>query len=309
MGHPPRVVSLLPAATEIVAALGMADTLHGVSHECDYPSAVNAKPRVTHCEIHGNAQASDAIDRWVRERLARTGSLYTLDEAALRTIAPDLILTQGLCDVCAPSYDSVAALAATLPGPPQVLNLEPQCLSDILANIRSVGAALGVPERAEALVASLEARITAVRARMAGAPRRRCVVLEWIAPPFANGHWGPELTEIAGGIDPLGRKGADAVEVPWAAVVDAAPEVLVLVCCGYDLARTRADVPLLTAQPGFASLPAAREGRVYAVDGAAYFSRPGPRIIDSLEILAAIIHPERHGGRLPATGVERLALT
>ena len=301
-----RVVSLLPAATEIVAALGMEDALCGVSHECDYPESIRQKPRVTHCEIHGNALASDASDRWVREQLSATGSLYTLDEQALRTIAPDLILTQGLCDVCAPSYESVAAIAARLPGPPRVLNLEPQSLADVLDNIGTVGAALGVPERAAELLHELTMRITAVRTRASEQPRRRCVVLEWISPLFVNGHWGPELTEIAGGFDPLGRQGSDAVSAPWQTVLDAQPEVLVLACCGYDVARTCADVPLLTAAPGFATLPAVRACEVYVVDGAAYFSRPGPRIVDSLEMLAEIIHPQLFAGRYPGRGILRL---
>src|SRR2546426_101056 len=216
-----RVVSLLPAATEIVAALGMLDQLVGVSHECDYPAEVQAKPRVTHCAIHGGA--------------------------------------------------------------------------------------LGVPEHAAEVIAGLEARIAAVRARVAGAPRRRCVVLEWIAPPYRSGHWTPELVALAGGTEPLGRMGEDAARVAWEAVVAAAPDVLVLACCGYDLARTMADVPLLRARPGCGQLPAVRAGQGYAVDGSAYFSRPGPRLVDSLEMLAEILHPELFAGRFPARAVRRLA--
>src|SRR5436853_7693189 len=229
-----RVVSLLPAATEIVAALGMLDQLVGVSHECDYPLEAQAKPRVTRCAIHGGALASEEADRWVSETLAAAGTLYTLDEALLRRLEPDVLITQRLCDVCAVGYGTVIAFAATLPGPPHVINLDPSSVPDVLQDIRTVGAALAVPERAAEVVAGLEARIAAVRARAAGAPRRRCVVLEWIAPPFVNGHWGPEITALAGGHDAIGRPGADAVEVPWDVVRDAAPEVLVLACCGYD---------------------------------------------------------------------------
>src|SRR6266704_1396661 len=164
----------------------------------------------------------------------------------------------------------------------------------------SNAAALAVPERAAEVVAGLEARIAAVGTRAAGAPRRRCVVLEWIAPPYRSGHWTPELVAIAGGTEPLGRVGEDAARVPWEAVLSAAPEVLVLACCGYDLTRTMADVPLLGARPGWEQLPAVRAGQVYAVDGSAYFSRPGPRLVDSLEMLAEILHPELFAGRLPA---------
>jgi iron complex transport system substrate-binding protein len=301
-----RVVSLLPAATEIVAGLGMQDALVGVSHECDWPPEVTTRPRVTHCAIHGNARPSDAIDRWVTDALAATGTLYTMDEPLLRALRPDVILTQRLCDVCAVGYGTVTAFAATLPGPPHVVNLEPSSVGDILQDIRRVAVALGVPARAEALVATLEARIEAVRARAADAPRRRCVLLEWIAPPFRSGHWGPELVAIAGGVETLGRPGEDAARVAWQAVLDAAPDVLVLACCGFDVERTVADVPRLREAPGWETLPAVRAGEVWAVDGSSYFSRPGPRIVDSLELLAAILHPDRFPARFPAHVARRV---
>lgn len=228
-----RVISLLPAATEIVASLGMLDSLVGVSHECDYPVEVNRKPRVTHCEIHGAGLPSAEIDRWVRDRLRASGTLYTMDEDLVRRLRPDAILTQRLCDVCAVAYGTVAGFAVTLPGPPRVVNLEPSSLADILHDIRAVGEVLGVPERAEVVVASLAGRVEAVRRRAVGAPRLRCVLLEWIDPPFCAGHWGPELVEIAGGTDPVGRRGEDSVAIPWDAVLEAAPEVLVVACCGY----------------------------------------------------------------------------
>jgi iron complex transport system substrate-binding protein len=301
-----RVVSLLPAATEIVAALGRLDDLVGVSHECDHPPEVASRPRVTRCDIHGNALPSQRIDGWVSETLAATGTLYTLDEARLRALRPDVILTQKLCDVCAVGYGTVTAFAATLPGPPRVVNLEPSSVDDILDDVRSVGAALGASAAAAAVVAALRARIDAVRARAGGAPRRRCVLLEWIAPPYRTGHWGPELVEIAGGVELLGRTGEDAARVAWDAVRAAAPDVLVVACCGFDLERTLADVPLLAAQPGWDEMPAVRAGEVWVVDGSAYFSRPGPRIVDSLEILAEILHPELFAGAHPARAFRRV---
>jgi iron complex transport system substrate-binding protein len=303
-----RVASLLPAATEIVAALGMVDALVGVSHECDYPAVVAGKPRVTNCTIHGNGLTSASTDAWVKEQLATNGSLYTIDEEQLRTLAVDVILTQGLCDVCAPSLESVAAVAARLPGPPRVVNLEPQSLGDIFDNIRTCAVALGVGPRGDAVVGGLEHRIATVRAAVAGAPVRRCVVLEWLAPLFANGHWGPELTTLAGGHDPVGQLHRDAIEVSWDAVRAAAPEVLILACCGYDIGRTLADVPLLRALPGFSELPAVRNAAVWAVDGAAYFSRPGPRIVDSLEILARLIHPDRFADPVADDAARRVRL-
>jgi iron complex transport system substrate-binding protein len=302
-----RVVSLLPAATEIVAALGMTDHLVGVSHECDFPPEVASRPRVTHCPIHGNALASDAIDGWVTDTLRTTGTLYRLDEDRLRTLRPEVILTQRLCDVCAVDYGSVAAFAATLPGPPVVVNLEPSSLADVMQDIRNVAAALGVPERATDVIAGLEARVEAVRRRAAGAPRRRCVLLEWVAPPFRTGHWGPELVAIAGGVEPLGRVGEDAARVAWEDVVAAAPEVLVLACCGFDVERTRADVPLLAARPGWADIPAVRAGEIWVIDGSAYLSRPGPRLADSLEILAEILHPALFRGSFPRRAFERIS--
>jgi iron complex transport system substrate-binding protein len=301
-----RVVSLLPAATEIVAALGLVDSLVGVSHECDYPAEVTAKPRITRCDIHGNALPSERIDRWVSETLAATGTLYALDEPVLRTLRPDVILTQRLCDVCAVGYGTVRAFAATLPGPPQVVNLEPSSLADILQDVRNVGAALNAPESAARVIEALEARIAAVRERAAGARRRRCVLLEWIAPPFRSGHWGAELVEIAGGVELLGRKGEDAARVSWEAVRDAAPEVLLIACCGFDVERTLADVPLLRAQPGWDEVPAVRDDEVWVLDGSAYVSRPGPRIVDSLEIIADILHPDRFAGRHPARAFRRI---
>jgi iron complex transport system substrate-binding protein len=211
-----------------------------------------------------------------------------------------------LCDVCAVGWETVNAFAATLPGPPVVVNLEPQTLDEVFGDVRRVAAALGVPERAETVIADHQRRIAAVRARVDGAPRKRCVLLEWITPPYRSGHWDPELVEIAGGHDPVGRAGEDAAAVPWDAIRAAAPEVLVVACCGFDVARTRRDLPALSAYPGFDELPAVRSGNVWLVDGSSYFSRPGPRLVDSLEILARLIHPDRFPPASPPNGVERM---
>jgi iron complex transport system substrate-binding protein len=299
-----RLVSLLPAATEIVGVLGQLDHLVGVSHECDYPPEVNAKPRVTHCPIHEAGLPSAAIDQWVKETLASTGTLYRLDEPLLQELKPDIILTQRLCDVCAVGFGSVMALAATLPGCPQVVNLEPSCLADIFKNIRCVGRELGVAERADAAVAVLNSRVEAVQARLADVKYRpKCFLMEWIDPPYCSGHWGPELVEMAGGIEPLGHKGRDSTRILWESVMEAQPDVIVLACCGQRPERTLSDLPILRQYPGWESLPAVQSGRVFVVDGSAYFSRPGPRIVDSLEILAEIIHPNLFSGCYPDRGV------
>jgi iron complex transport system substrate-binding protein len=288
-----RIVSLLPAATEIAAALGLMDDVVGVSHECDFPKEANTRPRVTRCPVHQAGLSSHEVDDWVRRALRENGTIYTIDETLLRELRPDVILTQRLCDVCAVGYGTVARLAGMLPGPPQVVNLEPSSLSDIFDDVHRVAKACGVADRADKVVAELLTRVEAVRERAAKIPDRpRCFLMEWVDPPFCSGHWGPELVEIAGGHDPLGRKYEPSVEVKWEAVLEARPEVIVLALCGYDVDRARRDYELLRKFPEFDSLPAARNNRIHIVDASAYFARPGPRVVDSLEILAGILHPE-----------------
>jgi iron complex transport system substrate-binding protein len=288
-----RIVSLLPAATEIAAALGLIDNVVGVSHECDFPEEINNRPRVTHCPVHDAGLTSKEVDEWVRRALRENGTIYTINEPLLRKLQPDVILTQKLCDVCAVGYGTVARLAETLPGPPQVVDLEPSCLSDIFDDIRRVAEACGVSERAKDVIAKLSARVEAVRERTAQIVHRaRCFLMEWVDPPFCSGHWGPELVEIAGGHDPLGRKHQPSARIEWQEVLDAQPEIIVLALCGYDVDLARRDYELLRRFPGFDSLPAARNSQIYLVNASAYFARPGPRIVDSLEILAGILHPK-----------------
>src|SRR6266513_593045 len=289
----PRIVSLLPAATEIAAALGLMEDVVGVSHECDFPREANTRPRVTKCIVHNAGLASKEIDEWVRRAMRENGTLYTIDEPLLRELRPDVILTQKLCDVCAVGYGTVARLAETLPGPPRVVNLEPSSLSDIFDDIHRIARACDVTERAEELIAKLAARVEVVRKRAAHiAHRPRCFLMEWVDPPFCSGHWGPELVEIAGGHDPLGRKHQLSAQIDWQEVLDARPEVIVLALCGYDVDLAQRDCELLREFRGFDLLPAARTGEIYLVNASAYFARPGPRIIDSIEILAGILHPK-----------------
>jgi iron complex transport system substrate-binding protein len=288
-----RIVSLLPAATEIAAALGLIDDVVGVSHECDFPKEAKGRPRVTRCPVHNAGLSSRGVDDWVRRALRENGTIYTIDEPLMRELRPDVILTQKLCDVCAVGYGTVARLAQTLPGPPRVVNLEPTSLSDIFDDIRRVGQACGVCERADKVVAELSRRVEFVRERTARIPERpRCFLMEWVDPPFCSGHWEPELVEIAGGYDPLGRKHQRSVEIKWKTVLEARPEVIVVALCGYDVHRAACDYNLLRKFPGFDSLPAAQNDRIHIVDASAYFARPGPRIVDSLEILAGILHPK-----------------
>ena len=287
-----RIVSLLPAATEIAATLGLMDQVIGVSHECDFPAEANRRPRVTRCPVHNAGLTSREMDEWVRRALRENGTIYSIDEPLLRSLRPDVILTQKLCDVCAVGYGTVARLAETLSGPPQVVNLEPSSLSDIFGDIQRVAKVCDVSDRANEVITQLSDRIEAVRSRANRiAHRPRCFLMEWVDPPFCSGHWGPELVEIAGGYDPLGRKQQPSVQIEWQQVLDAHPEVIVLALCGYGINRARSDYEILRRFPDFDSLPAARQGQIYLVDASAYFARPGPRIVDSLEILAGILHP------------------
>ena len=289
-----RIVSLLPAATEITAALGLLPYVVGVSHECDFPDEANQRPRVTRCLVHDAKLASHEIDDWVRRALHDNGTIYSIDEALLRKLQPDVILTQKLCDVCAVGYGTVAKLAQSLPGSPKVVNLEPTSLTDIFADIRNVADACQVRERAEQLIRNLSERVENIRKLAATiADRPCCFLMEWVDPPFCSGHWGPELVEIAGGHDPLGRKDQPSAQIEWQQILDARPEIIVLALCGYNIDRARRDYELLRRFPGFDSVPAVSTGEVYVVNASAYFARPGPRIVDSLEILAGILHPRQ----------------
>jgi iron complex transport system substrate-binding protein len=292
-----RIVSLLPSATEIVCALGLEERLVGVTHECDYPPSVRRLPKVTRTLIPTEATSAE-IDRLVRDRLGATRALYSLDMDTLSTLTPDLIVTQALCDVCAVAEDEVRDAACALPGRPRVINLEPETLGQIFGAIRQVATATGTARAAEELNARLAARVDAVRARSESMQDRpRVALLEWVDPPFSCGHWNPELVRLAGGVEGLGREGERSRTLTWAEVEAWRPEVVVVACCGFDVERTLRDLPLLARVPGLEELPAVVAGRVYVVDGSQYFSRPGPRLVDSLEILANAIDPAVH--RLP----------
>jgi len=218
-----------------------------------------------------------------------------------------VILTQRLCDVCAVEFDSVAELAASLSKPPRVVNLEPSTLKDIFENLRTVAEVLGVPDRGETVICQLTSRVEFVRQSIeAAAHRPRCVVLEWIDPPFSSGHWGPELVGLAGGVELLGKNAGHSTRIGWDRVRHADPEVLVLACCGYETNRALQDVPILARQPGWDDLAAVRSGRVFVIDGNAYFNRPGPRIVDTIEMLAQILHPELFATTFPDRGIIRL---
>jgi iron complex transport system substrate-binding protein len=287
-----RIVSLLPAATEMVCALGLQDQLVGVTHECDYPPFVRNLPKVTRTLIRGDASSGE-IDRLVRERLQTQRALYTLDLAVLQELQPDLIVTQALCDVCAVAEDEVRAATCTLPGAPRVINLAPQSLADLFIAVRQLAAAAGAEARADAVVSAMSVRIDRVVARSAAIRQRpRVALLEWLDPPFSCGHWSPELVRLAGGLEGLGREGEPSRTLRWDEVIAWQPEVVFIACCGWSVERTLGDLSLLHAVAGWEDIPAVRGGRVYVTDGSQYFSRPGPRLVDSLEILAHTLHPD-----------------
>lgn len=289
-----KIVSLLPSATEIVYALGLGSALAARTHECDYPAQALEKPIITRSRLP-EGLSSGEIDAAVRAQLGGGHSLYAIDRDLLAEIKPDVILTQQLCTVCAVSYDDILAAAHALPAPgPCLVNLEPTTLDDVWNDIDRVGAATGCEARA--LTASLRARVERVRQRAAAAKTRpRTVLLEWLDPLFCGGHWDPELVEIAGGWDALGQKHAPSTQISWDSVRAFAPEVLVVAQCGFGTARSLSDMAAFARLPGFSDLPAVQLNRVYVVNGSDYFSRPGPRLADSLEILASLLHPEIFG--------------
>lgn len=306
-----RIMSLLPSATEIVCALGLGDQLVGVTHECDYPPSVTKLPRVTQTLIPTQA-SSQEIDTLVREQLTTQRALYTLNQSLVEELKPELIVTQALCDVCAVAAAEVNATACRLPGSPPVINLEPTSLADVFACIQAVAEVANCPERGAALIAAGQSRLAQVRERNRALTRRpRVVLLEWLAPPFSCGHWSPELVSLAGGDEQIGRVGDRSRTLTWDEVCQADPEVLIIACCGFDVPRTCVDLPLLGQVPGFADLTCTRQSRIYVIDGNAYFSRPGPRLIESVELLAHTLHPELHplpDGLSPAYKVTRQEL-
>jgi iron complex transport system substrate-binding protein len=286
-----RICSLLPGATEMAFALGLGDHIVGVTHECDYPADAKNKPVIVRSAIDSARMSSREIDLKVAELLQAGRGLYTIDEQAFIEAAPDIILTQGLCDVCALDYDEVVKASALLPNLPQILSLNPHGLSDMLDDIRRIGEATQRREAAETTIRDFTERIERI-GYATSSYRPRVVCIEWFEPLYTAGHWVPEMVALAGGHDVLGRKGEPSAKVEWRQIVDAKPEVILLMPCGFDTRRTLRESTPLRILEGWNDLPAVKAGNVYALNGNAYFSRPGPRLINGLEILAGIIHPD-----------------
>jgi iron complex transport system substrate-binding protein len=294
-----RIVSLLPSATEILFAIGAGDRVVAITHECDYPAEAQHLPRVTANALPNEGQPSAVIDRHIRKARHDGSSIYLLDEARLAELQPALIVTQELCDVCAVNYAVVEQAVRRLPGDVPVISLEPTSLEDIVAIVLVLGRATGCERGAEQVAAAMRERFAVVQSLSAPSPLRSVACIEWTDPIMAGGHWVPQMVALAGGRDALGRAGLPSHDVTWDEVIAAAPEVMVLMPCGFGLERTMQASHDITARPGFDELPCARSGRVVAVDGSSYFNRPGPRIASGLEILAAAARSEP-GDRLPA---------
>jgi iron complex transport system substrate-binding protein len=298
-----RIASLVPHATELLYALGAGGDLLGVTHECDYPPDVAELDRLTRDALPPGLSSAE-IDAAVRERTLNGEGIYELDREALAALDPELIVTQALCPVCAVSYDEVAELAGTLPSNPRVVALDPKTLGETLADVRTLATATGRERAGEELLAAASARIDAVVAAVEGARRPRVLALEWLDPVFLAGHWTPQLIELAGGEDVLGLAGEPSQELDWGAPDAARPEIAVVMPCGFDAERAHEEA--MTHASELARLGAER---IVAVDAAAYFSRPGPRLIDGLELLAHILHPERVTEPPAGTEAREVALT
>jgi iron complex transport system substrate-binding protein len=289
-----RIVSLLPAATEILYAIGAGDSVVGVTHECDFPLDAARKPKLIRPRVDPSAPPAE-LDRQVRELVERGESIYAVDADLLASLAPDIIVTQDLCHVCAASPEDLASALSRLPREraPRVLTFTPRTLADVWAGIRKIGEAVNCASRAQALASALEQSVSAIESATAGvAARPRVLCMEWFDPPYCGGHWVPEMVRLAGGTDLFGRVGEPSFPIAWEQILESRPEVIVLMSCGYDLARN-VEVWKTARQPdGWNALPAVQNGRVYAVDANAYFSRSGPRLAEGVALLADLLHPE-----------------
>jgi iron complex transport system substrate-binding protein len=298
----PRIVSLIASATEIVCALGFEKDLVGRSHECDYPELVRHLPVCTEPKFKVDGSSAE-IDRRVREVLQNSLSVYRVHAELLRQLRPDVIVTQSQCEVCAVSErDVVEAVCSWLDHRPRVVSLKPDRLKDVWTDILHVAEALDAPQAGAKLIQRLQARMQDIERRAAMLGSRPTVgCIEWIEPLMASGNWMPQLVEMAGGNNVFGRAGEHAPGLAWDSLLAADPECIVVLPCGFDLARTRQDMPLLEQRPGWDRLRAVQSGKVYVTDGNQYFNRPGPRLVESLEILAEILHPDHfhfeHAGR------------
>jgi len=288
-----KIVSFLPSATEMIYALGLEAQLAGVTHECDYPAAVSDLPIVVKNAIDMSGFTQEEIDQTVKKVIHEGKSLYVVDEQLLKDIAPDLIFTQDLCQVCAPSGNEISLLLQHLSKTPRIEWLAPTCLNDIFDNLLQVGRSTEKENVAIDVVKLLKNRVAEVKKKVSKIKTRpRVFFMEWLSPAYCAGHWMGEMLELAGGVDPLAKKGENSVRVSWEEIQNASPEILILSPCGFDLEKTVTQAHLITQYPEWEKLPAVKNGHVYAVDANSYFARPGPRVVEGIELLAHFFHPE-----------------
>ncbi|HSS48865.1 MAG TPA: cobalamin-binding protein [Thermoanaerobaculia bacterium] len=284
-----RIISLVPNGTEILFAVGAGELVVGVSHECDFPAEARTRPVLTGSALTPGMTAAE-VDAAVSAQVGGGASLYTLDEERIAGLEPDVIVTQQLCPVCAVSTEQVDGAVRPLPRCPDVISLDPQSLADVFQDIRRVGELTGRADRAAGLLEALQVRLDVVRAAVAGKPRPRVLALEWLDPPFAGGHWVPEMIACAGGEDAVASPGDHSARLTWEQIAAADPDVIVVMPCGFDEAGAAAQIETIAQRPEWRSLRAVREECVYPVDANGCFSRPGPRLVDGIERLAAIFH-------------------
>ena len=302
-----RICSLLPSATEIAFALGLGNSLVGVSHECDFPQAAREKTVVVTSKVDPNQSSSSEIHNIVSATVKDNQSIYNIDLNLFQQANPNLILTQGLCDVCALDYDQVVEAARSLTQQPKIISLNPATLFDMLTDISHVGQDTGKTKEAEWFVANLLQRIDSVRHRIASSNLRpKVACLEWMDPVYSAGHWVPEMVEFAGGADGLAKVGQPSKRLTWNTIQEYRPDIIILMPCGFTVERTLEEVDLLYEMPGWNELPAIKNGQLFAVNGHAYFNRSGPRLVDGLEILAQIIHPELFSWNITPDAARRL---
>ncbi|MEA2638714.1 MAG: iron complex transport system substrate-binding protein [Chloroflexota bacterium] len=291
--EPLRIASFLPSATEILFALGLGDHVVGVSHECDYPLAATTRPRVTTSIVDPAMMSSAEIDEAVSRALAEGRQTYRIDVDLLRRLQPDLIVTQDLCVVCAVGGTDVRRAAAQLSPEPRVLALTPGSLGDVIEDVQILADAAGAADQGDVLVAELKARLAVIQARTATLDRPRVLCLEWLDPAWIAGHWMPEVVELAGGVDVLAEAGEPSRRATWDEIAAAEPEVAIIMPCGFGVERALSEIAVLESIPQTARISAFREDRVFVVDSSSYYSRPSPRLVDGVELLAAMLHPDR----------------
>ncbi len=301
-----RIVSLLPSATEIVYALDLQGDLHGVTYACDFPNAAADKPVVVSSRIQ-DATSSGEIDQRVKESLISDDGIYVLHLDTLNEACPDLVLTQALCEVCAVPSQQVHETLEKLPHKPEVLSLDPHSLADVVSDVERVGNAAGVEDGAARLAESLRERMGGIKSLASTADSRpRVACLEWMDPLMVGGHWVPEMVELAGGVDCFGKPGQPSFVVELEQVIEAKPDVVIAMPCGFDVRRGLSEIQLLTDREGWNELPAAKTDSLFVVNANSYFSRSGPRLFDGLEIMAEILHPELFEGMVPSGGAFRV---